>query len=202
MPVFPSSILFSQAKLTSAHATQLEYTRNGQRNAVKRTGHLFKLELQTKLLSPLQTGILEAFFDAMEGRYTPFDFDVHTCKAYPLLGAGGGTPLADGAFAVGVSSVASDGWPNGVAVLKKGDLIQFASHRKTYRLTEDATANGSGQATLSFKPQLMVAVADNSAITYNPVLLRVAFEADELDITRTTTPWNQGQFNFVEAWNV
>jgi hypothetical protein len=41
-----------------------------------------------------------------------------------LLGAGGGTPLVNGASQVGTSLV-TDGWPNNTLVLKAGDLIKL-----------------------------------------------------------------------------
>jgi hypothetical protein len=80
-------------------------------------------------------------------------------------GPGGGTPLVNGASQTG-NSIATDGWPNSTTVLKAGDLVKFGGLNLVYELQADATSNGSGQATLSIDPLILVAPADNAAVTY------------------------------------
>jgi hypothetical protein len=162
---------------------------------------LWRLELTTNPLSAEKIATLEAFFDSQEGRFGTFTFNINDAIKGRPLGAGGGTPLVDGDHLAGVSSVTSDGWPNSTTVLKKGDFIKFASHDKTYRLTSDATSDGSGMAVLSFKPALMVAVDNNTAITYADVTMKLSFEQDELAVTRTPGQFDQLTMAFVEAWN-
>jgi hypothetical protein len=83
-------------------------------------------------------------------------------------GSWGGTPLVNGAAAIGASSVAIDGLTPSVAGTgKRGDWIKFNGHSKVYQLTADADANGSGQATLSLMPALNAAVADNEPVTFS-----------------------------------
>jgi hypothetical protein len=83
-----------------------------------------------------------------------------------LFGAGGGTPLVAGADQTG-STIDTDGWPNSTLVLKKGDLITFASIVTVYDVTADATTNGSGEVTISINSPIFSggSPADNAAIT-------------------------------------
>lgn len=201
MATFPSDIEFSQVKLTSVYSTDVDYSRNGRRNARKRNSHLWRVDLKTGQLNHTDAAKLEAFFSAREGQFDPFDFNIHNARKDLPLGAGGGTPLVNAAHAAGVSSIVTDGWPASTTVLKAGDLVQFASHQKTYHITADVTSDGSGNATLSIKPGLMEAIADNSAVTYNDVPMRLAFASDEFGIGRVPGPFHQHSFELIEAWN-
>lgn len=85
-----------------------------------------------------------------------------------LLGAGGGTPLVNGASQTG-SSLVTDGWPASTTVLKAGDVIRVAGVNQVLSLTADAVSNGSGQATLAINPPLYSSASpgDNAVITTN-----------------------------------
>jgi hypothetical protein len=48
---------------------------------------------------------------------------------------------------------------------KQGDIITIAGHTQTYTVLADATADGSGDATLTIAPGLQVALAGSEAIT-------------------------------------
>lgn len=82
--------------------------------------------------------------------------------ATALLGAGGGTPLVKNGSQVG-STLTTDGWPNSTLVLKKGDYFTVNGEYKM--ITADVTSDGSGNATLTFKPNLRSSPADNAPIT-------------------------------------
>jgi hypothetical protein len=61
-------------------------------------------------------------------------------------------------YAAGTKTIAIDG---DVGTMLVGDVISFAGHSQTYVVTEGQTGAGS----ISFEPGLLVAVADNVAIT-------------------------------------
>lgn len=78
-------------------------------------------------------------------------------------GAGGGSPIVDGASQTG-NTLATTGWPISTAILLKGDFIRLANGELKI-LTDDATSDGSGDATLAIAPQIRSSPADSSAIT-------------------------------------
>lgn len=83
-------------------------------------------------------------------------------------GALGGTPTVKTAPSEGATSIVTQAWTANTATLKKGDVIQFATvysvnpmnYQSTGRLqdfvvTADATADGSGDMTISFAPAMI-----------------------------------------------
>jgi hypothetical protein len=108
---------------------------------------------------------------------TVFDI-VHPALA--LMGAGGGTPLVNGASQTG-ASINTDGWPNNTTVLKAGDIIKFANINPVYFATANVTSNGSGQAAIPISPPIFSggSPAENAALTISSVTFRaVIFDAD------------------------
>lgn len=83
-----------------------------------------------------------------------------------LRGAGGGTPLVNGASQTG-SSIATDGWPASTTVLKGGDAVLFAGDTMVYMLRINATTDGTGAVNLQVSPPVRSgnSPADNAAIT-------------------------------------
>ena len=89
-------------------------------------------------------------------------------------GAGGGTPLVNGASQTGTSLV-TDGWtPNITKVVAGGDVIKLAGLTPIYRVRDDVNSNGSGQATLIITPAIPAgsSPADNAAITRTGCTIR------------------------------
>jgi len=101
------------------------------------------------------------FFLQLEGSYGTFnayDPDRRTPR-----GVATGTPLVKGGSQTG-STLAIDGCTADVTGwLKAGDYFAVSGELK--QLTADANTNGSGEATLSFKPPLRSSPADNAALT-------------------------------------
>jgi hypothetical protein len=102
----------------------------------------------------------KAFFDLLEGSANTFNAFDPDCKT--PRGAGTGTPLVNGGSQTG-SALTIDGCTHGIVFLKAGDY--FSVNGELKRMTSDATADGSGNATLNFKPALRNSPADNAAIT-------------------------------------
>lgn len=76
-----------------------------------------------------------------------------------------GTPLVNGGSQTGLSLVC-DGFGAGYTI-KKGRFFSVTTasgYRELKVVTAQAVANGSGQATLSFKPHLRASPADNAAV--------------------------------------
>jgi len=73
-----------------------------------------------------------------------------------------GSPLVKGGSQSGYT-LATEGWSVSTTnVLKKGDWIQIGSY--LYKVVNDHSSDGSGEATLDIWPSLRVSPADNDAI--------------------------------------
>lgn len=122
-----------------------------------------------------------AFIDSLKGTYQEFEFG----PPFPLRGAGGGTPLVNGANQNGQSLI-TDGWPNSTLVLKARDPI--AVEANLYFMLQDVTTDGSGNATLDMWPALRSSPADNAPITtVNPKGIFTFMERPT--VPRNVTPY-------------
>ena len=102
----------------------------------------------------------KAFFDLLEGQTNTFNAFDPDCKT--PRGAGTGLPLVNGGSQTG-SALVIDGCTPGTVFLKAGDYFWCNGEMK--RLTSDAPADGSGNATLNFKPAMRASPPDNAAVT-------------------------------------
>lgn len=99
-----------------------------------------------------------AFFHKLRGRYGYFqlgDWDRRTARGT------WGTPLVKGGSQVG-NTLDIDGVGNG-SVRRAGDMFQLEN--RLYQLVADDTADGSGNATITFEPALRSSPADNAPLT-------------------------------------
>ncbi len=109
-----------------------------------------------------QTRIMRAFvrkLNGMEGTFYYGDPNADQMGGTVVSGYVGG--LVMGANQTG-TSIATDGWPISQTIFKAGDYISIGD--RLHELLDDATSNGSGQATLSLWPFIRSAYADNAPI--------------------------------------
>ncbi len=107
---------------------------------------------------------VEAFLAELvsgQHRFTMTDRGANNAGSY------GGTPLINGADQAGPSATI-DGASTGVSTwAAAGDRVGIGGHIKL--ITADASSDGSGNVSLSFRPALHSSPADNSAVvTSNP----------------------------------
>lgn len=90
------------------------------------------------------------------------------------LGAGGGTPVVNGASQTG-SNIITSGWPNSTLVLKKGDVVKFTGINGSYDITADVTSSGAGAATLPINPPIFVGGSPTNGVAITIADTGVAF---------------------------
>jgi len=84
-------------------------------------------------------------------------------------GTPGGTPLVNGAHEAATNDLTDTLAVKGMTVTTgdyhQGDIITMAGHSQTYAVLADATADGSGNASLSIAPGLQAALSGDEAIS-------------------------------------
>jgi len=103
---------------------------------------------------------LSVFFDALAGSFGRFLFaDPTISQTVP------GTPVVSGAGQTGDALVIG-GFPNSTLVLRAGDFLSLGTGLDTrlYRVTANATSDGSGVATVAIIPRLRTSPADGAAV--------------------------------------
>ena len=89
-----------------------------------------------------------------------------------------GSVLVNGVHAVGDTTIACDAFAgDGAGRFKAGDFLKFASHDKVYMVVADVTSS-SNAATVTIEPPLLVALANDSAVTYDNVPFTVSLTTD------------------------
>jgi len=121
-------------------------------------------------LTKAEAGIVSAYIISQGGRFG--EFDIQPTEIGSTRGTASGSVLVNGAHTAGDGTVAVDGL-TGESLLR-GDLVKFAGHNKVYMVTDDLIGNG----TLTIYPALVANVADNAALTYNNVTLKVRLAND------------------------
>jgi len=94
-------------------------------------------------------------------------------------GAGGGTPVVDGAGQTG-DQLATRGWSASVTgVVRAGDVIALAGSTLVYQVVSDADSDGLGDAVLQISPPLIIgsSPADGAAIQTTGVTFRARLVA-------------------------
>lgn len=132
---------------------------NGSIQTQELPGARWKLQMDYPPLDEADAALMRAFLAKMRGQANRVDlgpFDRQTPR-----GTAGGTPLVNGASQTGVSLV-TDGWSAGATMLT-GDF--FAVAQQLFVVVADATADGSGNMTLTIEPPIRTSFADNAAVT-------------------------------------
>lgn len=130
----------------------------------ERGGAQWWLEYEWPPMLRAQAAALIAALVSLRGRrgfFKGYDPDARTPR-----GVATGTPLVNGGSQTG-NSLATDGWtPSTAGILKAGDYFSVAApDQRLYQVVEDASSNGSGQATLVIEPALRVSPTNNATIT-------------------------------------
>lgn len=136
-----------------------------------------------------------AFITALRGRFGTFLMG-DKVKAQPS-GANAGTPVVDGADQTGFT-LDTRGWDADVTgVLLEGDYIQLGtgSSSRLYVLTEDASSDGAGEATLSIWPRLRSSPNDGDMVWTTDTVGR--WRLVDNDVGWRWLPPSQTTFEFI-----
>lgn len=132
---------------------------NGTIQTQELPGARWKIQMDYPPLDEADAALMRAFLVKMRGQANRTDlgpFDRQTPR-----GTAGGTPLVNGGSQAGASLV-TDGWSAGATMLT-GDF--FAVGQQLFLVAADATADGSGNMTLTIEPPIRTSPADNAPIT-------------------------------------
>lgn len=172
------------------------------RQAIKPTGHRWRLSLRSKFLDQTNWRVLFAFLVAQEGIFSTFTINSALFNA--PRGTAAGSPQANGLALAGATALATDGWAPGEAVLKAGDVFKFANHAKVYMVISDALSSGAGGCNLNFRPALVADVADNEALTVTNVPYTVALAENQHRVEHAASDGvylTKIEFEMIEVWN-
>lgn len=202
MDAFPLAISehIKYETIESVFTTFADRSQSGHRNARSANKHFWKMRLETSLMKPEYYRNFFAFGVKQEGRFQVFTVP-STIMSQPQ-GVATGTPLVQGAHSAGDFSIVTDGWGNNIkGIMKAGDFIQFAGHRKVYMVVEDADSNVSGVAEIQIKPALVYGLADNETVISKDVQFYMAFTEDPFVLDTNENKYASFTLEMEEVWN-
>lgn len=164
-------------------------------------GARFAATLNYRNLSPEKQRPLMSLLAKLRG--TAGRVYMPVAPVYPRQGAGGGSPLVNGAGQTGRTLVI-DGAPSSVTGwLKDGDYFHFDSGglRELKLVTADVDTDGSGNATITFEPPTRTAPADNAAVEIdNPSALMRLVDDKQVSFMNKISRVSDASASFVESF--
>ncbi len=174
---FPNTNLFKpiEVDLTSQYSVQVDIGHNLTVQRRSNGAQRFQLKM---LLAPIYSWAefaeLDGFLERQKGETEYFDIEIPRVFQ-PVNGAWSGNELVNGNQSAGATEIDIDTASNN-ALMKAGDLIQFSSHTKIYKLVQDVTLDGTGAGTITINTGLVEDIVDNESVKSHrhtsPLLLR------------------------------
>lgn len=190
MPKRPGIVTCRWGLETNSQTFTSPFTKSTQRVALSGSRWFTTISLPT--MKRAHAAEWQAFFYRLEGMantFNAYDPDARTPR-----GQAGGTPLVKGASQTG-SSIDVDGCPNNiVGWLLPGDY--FSVNGELKMVTEIVSTDGSGEATINFKPALRNSPADNTALTLENPTCEMALVDDKQTVWETDVVGNYQPFTF------
>jgi len=187
---YPTTPVFSAVNLQSEYFNLSSQTISGRIQVRNIGGQRFSFSASYPPMTRSEFQPVMAFIIGQRGMAETFTIVLPEVSS--ASGSVSGTMAANGAGAIGDTSIAVDGITGD---LKAGDVFKFAGHNKVYM----ATADRSGAGTLSFQPALIETVSNNEVITYDDVPFTVRLANDVQEFSVATDLSYSYEVDFVEA---
>lgn len=170
--MFPITPKISSIAITSISPTLTSLTHSLKRQARRRGGQRWLIDVKYPPLSREQFAPIWAFSIAQQGQFKTFKYIPEIYGS--TSGEATGSLTVDGALTAGDSIITTTGL---TGTLKAGDFIKFNEHDKVYMITAD------GSTTLNIEPALIADVADLETIIYNDVPFNLSFTGDTTNMS-------------------
>lgn len=195
---YPSTPAFRAVNLRIIDPTIVFRSQNGRRITRKVGGQLWAFTLTYPPMTKDQFKPILGALAKARGMYQTFTI------IPPNLATPSGTQLSDTTVAtsaaVGETSISLSG-ATASATFKAGDVIKFSNHNKVYMITDDATADGSGNATVSISPPLVSAItATSHSAKHSNVPFNVALSNDIQEIKTDVFGLNMYELDVEEVF--
>jgi len=195
---YPSVPPFRGINLKLKDPTIIFRAQSGKRLSRKIGGQYWSLTLSYPPLKDSEFSPVRGAIAKARGMYETFTV------IPPNLATPNGTQTASTTVAtstaVGNTAVPISGATIG-ATFKAGDVAKFSNHTKVYMITDDATADGSGAATLNIIPPLITAVvATTTTVQHSNVPFTVSLSGDTQEIKTDVAGFNMYELDVEEVF--
>tara|TARA_B100001057_G_C22345484_1_gene754959 strand:- start:2 stop:607 length:606 start_codon:yes stop_codon:yes gene_type:complete len=194
----PSTPGFAALNLSSNHPTQTTKAVNGRVLSRTQDGQFFSFTASYPPMSRQQSGAIMAFIVSQKGQAGSFTAVLPEYST--TAGALTGQAITTGANeAVGSTSIelVSGAISTLANALKAGDLVKFSNHAKVYMVMADVTI-GSGIATMTIEPGLILATNSGATLDYIDVQMTCRLSNDVQEFTTSTNNLLRYELDVIE----
>ena len=191
---YPTSPEFASVGFSSEQATITSTTDSGKMFTVQTDGQRFQFSASYPPMSRSDFAPVYAFI--MKQRSQKETFQIALPDLKNAKGNVSGTVAVNTAHSAGDTTIDVDGM---TGTLKAGDFVKFGGSSKVYMVVEDATADGSNEATLTIEPPLRDALADDATVTYDGVEFTVRLTNDVQQFNTNDLDTYRFEVDFIEA---
>ena len=197
---FIDQIIADPLTIVAEHATAVNRSVNGARQAVSYGGGYWKISFSLNFLNQNQADTVTAFFRKQQGKLGTFDFELPFFLASQITHTG--QIFVKGANQTG-TQITVDNLPvSKNRILAEETYIQFQNSKKVYALTEplNSDTNGEGILYLNF-PLMGIMPVDNEEVIYRAPVFTVALDTDSFVRSYDGNLRSSFEIELVEVWN-
>jgi len=189
---FPTTPVFQSVAVKSVDPTLFSESVSGRTQARKVSGQ--RWELKAKYPPMTQTDFMPvyAYVVSQRGRFNTFTIRIPVLE--DARGTASGAFLVNGAKTAGQTVIAIDG---GTGTLVAGDFVKFA-HDKVYMIVANTETSGN-TSSITVSPALVTSIADDEAIVYDNVPIKVRFKRDVQQFNMSNDLMFRYEVDFIEA---
>lgn len=202
MSAFPTAKGPTTVSISSLQTTLVSRARSGKRQTRRRGAAIWNIVANWAALSPVQWKALYGFVSAQAGQFASFTWVIPGIPGSGTTPSGSwaGVPVVDGANQVGTSLNIKNLTPGATNIAVAGDVFALAGSTKVYMISQNANADGSGKATISFSGPMIASPADGAALTTSNVAFTLAFTDDQQQLAFSDMMYGSLTLNFAETW--
>lgn len=190
---YPETPVFQSLSFESVDPTLVSESVNGRTQTRKIAGQRWALNAKYPPMTRADFMPVYAFLMQQRGQLNSFTLTI------PLLedarGTATGSLKANGGASAGATSVTVDGI---TGTLVEGDMVKFAGHTKVYMVVAHTETTGN-TTNITVSPALRSAVANNEAVTYDDVPIKVRLKNDVQAFDLRVDSLFEYEVDFIEA---
>ena len=188
---YPTSPVFQSVNLQSQSPTLVSEAASGKLQARQIAGQRWVFTASYPPLTRAEFAPVSAFIMQQRGRLNTFTIEIPVVS--DSASSATGTLAVNGAVTAGNTVITVDGLTGS---LELGDLVKFNGHDKVYMIV---AKSGTNMTSMTVEPPLVDNVANNEAIIYNNVPMKVRLNNDVQEFGLRTDSLVSYEVDFIEA---
>ena len=188
---YPTTPVFRSVNLQSQSPTLVSEAVSGKIQARQIAGQRWSFTASYPPMTRSEFAPVSAFIMQQRGRLNTFTIELPIMS--DSASSATGTLRVNGSKTAGNTVIATDGLTGSLNV---GDMVKFNGHDKVYMVV---AVSGTNMTSMTIEPPLVEAIANDEAIIYNNVPMKVRLNNDVQEFGLRTDSLVSYEVDFLEA---